>query len=231
MNHTRSLCPPTRALRQLFLAPQPIVRPQCGRLDLRINATPARCYSPTASLGRIYAKPSNIIPPTPQDRDEAIRAPFVQIVNEANTLDEPIRLRDALRRVDRSVDCLVKVAPGVDGIPVCKILNKYELSKQTREKAKPQKDNLKQIEVNWAISAHDLQHRMKQLETFLAKGRKVELSLTRKKGKRAPTVEEVKALMNGALATIKSTNSMLVRPMEGEPGKHVLLVLVRKDLA
>ncbi|PWY77387.1 hypothetical protein BO70DRAFT_363326 [Aspergillus heteromorphus CBS 117.55] len=233
MKHIRSLCPPTRALRPLLI-PQPTVRPQCGRLGLglqnRINDTPVRHYSPTAQLHKIYSKPTNVPPPPAQERDEAIQARVVQIVNENNGLDEPIRLRDALKMIDRSKLCLVQVAAGAEGIPVCKVMNKYELTKQLRDKAKAPKDILKQIELNWAIDSHDLSHRLKQFGNFLSKGRKVELVLTRKKGKRPPTVEEVKNVMDQVMTATKEANAMPVKPMEGMPGKHVVLVVQKKDL-
>lgn len=91
------------------------------------------------------------------------------------------------------------------------------------------KASTKQVELNWAIDAHDLSHRLKQLSKFLGKGRKVEIILTRKQGKRPPTAQEVKHVMDSVLETVREADSLQVRPMEGEPGRHVTLVAKKRD--
>ncbi|GKZ69854.1 hypothetical protein AnigIFM60653_002223 [Aspergillus niger] len=229
MKHMRRLVPPTRTLRQILLTPLPAFRPQFFQLSLRINEVPSRSYSPTSPLLKFRTRATPRALPQ-YVLDEEIGAQYVQIVNENNSLDPPVSLRDALRQIDRSSQTLQQVSTGSgDGVPICKVVNKFELREIAKAKAKPAKDGLKQLELNWAIDAHDLSHRLKQLTNFLEKGRKVELILTRKKHKRSPTVEEVKNLMDKVMETVREAKAMPVRPMEGEPGKHVVLV-VKKDV-
>ncbi|OOG00898.1 hypothetical protein ASPCADRAFT_125908 [Aspergillus carbonarius ITEM 5010] len=228
MKHMRRLIPATRALHQILLTPLPTFRPQFPRLGPRLNDTPSRFYSPTSSLFKFRAK-SNPRALPQYILDEDIGSQFIQVVNENNSLDPPASLREVLQSINRSDDCLLQVSAGSEGrIPICKIVNKFELREQAKEKAKAPRDGLKQLELNWAIDSHDLSHRMKQLTTFLEKGRKVEVILTKKKRKRAPTVEEVKTLMERVLDTVREAKAAPVRPMEGEPGRHVVLV-VKKD--
>lgn len=70
---------------------------------------------------------------------------------------------------------------------------------------------------------------MKQLSDFLEKGRKVEIILTRKKGKRAPTPDEIKHVMTSVTETTQKANAILIKPVEGEPGHRVQMVVKKKD--
>ncbi|PWY73140.1 hypothetical protein BO94DRAFT_539019 [Aspergillus sclerotioniger CBS 115572] len=229
MKHMRRLVPPTRALRQILLTPQPTFRPDFFRLGPRLNEVPSRFYSPTSSLFKFRGK-SNPRALPQYILDEDIGSQFIQLVNENNSLNPPATLRETLRSVNRSEDCLLQVSAGPEGgFPICKIVNKFELREQAKEKAKAPRDGLKQLELNWAIDSHDLSHRMKQLTTFLEKGRKVEVILTKKKRKRAPTVDEVKSLMERVLDTVREAKAVPVRPMEGEPGRHVVLVVKKES--
>ncbi|PYI08635.1 translation initiation factor IF3 [Aspergillus sclerotiicarbonarius CBS 121057] len=229
MKHMRRLVPPTRALRQILPTPQPTFRPEFFRFGPRINNIPSRSYSPTSSLLRYYRAKSNPRALPQYTLDEDIGAQFVQLVNETNSLDPPASLREILRSINRADDCLQQVSAGENGVPICKIVNKFELREQAKEKAKAPRDGLKQLELNWAIDSHDLSHRMKQLTTFLEKGRKVEVVLTKKKRKRSPTVEEVKTLMDRVMDTVREAKAVPVKPMEGEPGRHVVLVVKKEN--
>ncbi|KKA19281.1 Translation initiation factor IF3, partial [Rasamsonia emersonii CBS 393.64] len=139
-------------------------------------------------FGGSYDLDSSIIPDPGKAgvvQNEAIQAETIQIVNENGGLDPPVRTADVLSSLQRSEYTLVQVAPGGDGRPpVCKILSKKMMREQEKAKAKAAhaaKTSTKQIELNWAIDQHDLAHRLKQLASFIEKGRRVELILTRKK--------------------------------------------------
>ncbi|KAL4888734.1 translation initiation factor IF-3, C-terminal domain-containing protein [Aspergillus ambiguus] len=231
MKHIRGLLSTTQALRHTFLSsavsPSPV---HCTRYNSPPILTQLRLYST-----RRRQPPGNaqLLARLKQVKDEEIRSEYVRIVNEGGGLDAPVRLRDALSAFDRSENFLLQVSPGSrDQPPVCKIVSRVAIKEQERAKAKAThaaKTAVKQIELNWAIDAHDLAHRLKQLTTFLEKGRKVEVVLTRKKGKRAPTVEEVKHVMDSVMQTTREADAVQVRPMEGEPGKHVILVVKKRD--
>jgi translation initiation factor IF-3 len=164
--------------------------------------------------------------------NEAIRSPYVQLVNKDNNLDPPVRLSQVLASFDPREFFLQQVDEGApDKPPVCKILNKKETKAKEKARAKAAKASrvqTKKLELNWAIDAHDLKHRLGQLTTFLEKGCKVELVLTKKKGKRAATVDEIKHVMQSVMDTTKEIGGTQVKGMEGEPGKHVIIT-VKKE--
>ncbi|KAA8651891.1 hypothetical protein EYZ11_009469 [Aspergillus tanneri] len=227
MKHICNLISTTQALRHVFVSPSQFIRFQLFRSTTLPTLNQSRFLHVKRRLS-----PAQSTGTGSQPRDEEIRAEFVQVVNENNSLDPPIRLRDVLHTFNRSENYLQQVSPTLPGKPpVCKIVNRVAMRELERSKAKAAhaaKAANKQIELNWAIDAHDLDHRLKQLTTFLEKGRKVEVVLTRKRGKRAPTVEEIKHLMDSVISTIKEANAMQIRPIEGEPGKHVVLI-VKKE--
>ncbi|OJJ49840.1 hypothetical protein ASPZODRAFT_156877 [Penicilliopsis zonata CBS 506.65] len=226
MKHIRGLVSAAQALRRTFLTPPQIPnRPQFLRYEPFLARTQLRLIQ--HSRGPVTDKSGLVT-------DEKIRAEFVHIVNESGSLDEPIRLNNVLRSIDRSKFFLLQVSPATpDKPPVCKIVSKQAMREIERTKAKAavtaSKNSVKQIELNWAIDAHDLAHRLKQLRTFLDKGRKVEIILTRKKGKRPPTADEVRNLMTRVMETTQEANAIPVKPVEGEPGKHVVVVVKKRE--
>ncbi|KAL2865403.1 putative translation initiation factor IF3 [Aspergillus lucknowensis] len=229
MAHTRGLVSTTQALRQIFLVPQTTPRVQFFRY-CRIGTLPLPRLLHSNRRFRQHPRP-----PTNNEQiiDEAIEASYVQVVNDEGRLDPPERLQSVLRSLKRPDSFLLQVSPGTrDQPPVCKIMDRVALQEHERAQAKAArtaKTSLKQMELNWAIDAHDLSHRLKQLTTFIEKGRTVELILTRKMGKRRPTLEEVKGLMDKVLQAVKDANAIQVSPMKGEPGKHLVLAVKKKD--
>ncbi|RAL07637.1 putative translation initiation factor IF3 [Aspergillus homomorphus CBS 101889] len=235
MKHMRSLLSTAQALRQVFLPPQTILRSQYLRpssIGIRASLRPFTS-TPEFLASRPKAKPedkrssvANLV------KDEAITAEYVQLVNVEGTLDPPVRTWLALRRIDRAKEWLIQVKAEMDGAPpVCKVVNKAEYREQERARAKAAhaaRTSLKQVELNWAIDNHDLSHRLKKITEFITKGHKVEVVLLRKKYKRAPKPEEVKNVMDKVVQTIKEANGMQIKPMEGEPGNHVLFTVKKK---
>ncbi|KAL9040396.1 MAG: hypothetical protein Q9214_004501 [Letrouitia sp. 1 TL-2023] len=136
-------------------------------------------------------------------RDEAINAFEVQVVSPTGTLLQPTSLGAALQQLDRKNDMLIQVAETIHPsqahlppptspsqhdtrrwIPVCKVMNKAMHHKAEKEKSKIKKDaaaTTKTIEVSWGIGGHDLEHRMKRMEDFLMKGRRVEVLFGKKR--------------------------------------------------
>ncbi|KAL8846128.1 MAG: hypothetical protein Q9221_008759 [Calogaya cf. arnoldii] len=135
-------------------------------------------------------------------RDEGIRAPEIQIVGPDNSLEPPRRLRDSLASIDRSTHFLMQVgekvhprfadAPGPEEgerdirpkIPVCKIIDKASYRRAKIAKTKPKKTApivTKEVEVNWNIAVHDLEHRLKKMREFLNDGRRVEVVFGKKR--------------------------------------------------
>ncbi|KAK1144029.1 hypothetical protein N8T08_005938 [Aspergillus melleus] len=229
MKHMRDLISTAQVLRHVFVTPL-----QVPRFHI-----PRRALAPTLNQSRLYASPRSLQNQPAQSQkpaqlmDEDIEARFIQVVNEEGGLNPPALLRDVLRSIDRKQYFVMQVSPTLYDRPtVCKIVSRIELREQERKKAKAAhalKVSTKQIELNWAINANDLEYRLKQLKTFLLKGRKVEVILTRKKGKRAPNVEEIKHLMDSVIEAIKGVKATQVQPMEGVPGKHVVFVVKKSE--
>jgi translation initiation factor IF-3 len=229
MNHTRGLISSAQALRQIFITP--VRSSRVGFLASKPlqNAPQTRFFQQSRCLELRGYRPPVEKPPI----NEAIRSSFVQVVNDEGDLDPPTRLEDVLESFNHSEFFLLQVQEGDhDNPPVCKLYNKKEVRELEKAKAKSARSSkitLKQIELNWAIDAHDLSHRLKQLSTFLEKGRRVEILLTTKKRKRKPTVDEIKQVMQSVLDTIREAGGTQTKAMEGEPGKQ-LKITAQKNI-
>lgn len=164
--------------------------------------------------------------------DEKIKARKIQIVDEEGTIQPPTTVSNALRTFVRSDYFLVQMAPETPEKPaVCKIISKKRLREQKHEKAKASravKQSSKQIELNWAIDPHDLSYRMKQLEGFLSKGRKVEVIMARKKGKRRVTEEEAQKLLATVKETVQELGATESKAMQGKPPSMVTMFVEQK---
>ncbi|KAJ5987164.1 hypothetical protein N7451_011529 [Penicillium sp. IBT 35674x] len=229
MNHTRGLMSTAQALRQTFFTPFQSSKVNFLQPFALQNGLQIRSFQHSRCLA--LNKPR--APVKGPIKDEEIRSQLVQVVNSEGDLDPPEHLADVLETFDRKKYFLIQVSPGAfKKPPVCKVMNKldYRNAEKAKEKAaKAAVKAVKQIELNWAIDAHDLEHRLKQLAAFLEKGRKVEVILTRKKHKRPPTVDEIKHVMQTVLDTTREAGGTQVKPMEGEPGKRVLLTVKKGD--
>ncbi|KAJ5551237.1 hypothetical protein N7535_000820 [Penicillium sp. DV-2018c] len=221
MNHTRSLISSAQALRQIFIAPIRTSRVGLLSFNPLHNGIQTRYFQRSLPRALREYRPPVEKPPI----NEAIRGRFVQVVNDEGKLDPPTRLDDVLESFDHEHFYLLQVEEGTrDEPPVCKIMNKKEVRAQEKAKAKSAratKVTIKQMELNWAIDSHDLSHRLKQLSTFLEKGRRVEILLTTKKRKRNPTVDEIKHVIQSVLDTIREAGGTQTKAMEGEPGKQL----------
>lgn len=238
MKHIRGLLSTTQALRRTFTTDATqfslLRRPTFHPRPVHALYPPVVRNLPQLRFLRVPRRQPPAEDGPQQLKDEQIGVSHIQLVNEEGQLDPPVKLRDVLHSINRSEEFVLQVSPPLsDRPPVCKIMNKLAIREYERAKAKAvkaQKSQVKQIELNWCISNNDLSHRMKQLATFLEKGRKVEVLLTLKKRKRAPTLEEAQNTYNRVMEVADESNAGLVKPMEGTLGKQVLIILKRKDL-
>jgi translation initiation factor IF-3 len=177
-------------------------------------------------------------------KDEAIEAYQVCVrgpdVNGHSTLSEPQTLRHLLRDLDREKKCIIQLSkPGTTEYPIVQIADKEELLKQAREKEKHAREQQKesrdkkpkQIEMNWAIDGHDLGIKMKQLESFLEKGKKVEILLAAKRKGRKAELAEGMALLKQIRARMVELDAKEVKTMEGEVLKQATLIVQKKPNA
>lgn len=113
---------------------------------------------------------------------------------------------------------------GASQYPICRIVDrKAELAAEQQKVREVRRKvvQTKELELNWAIAAHDLQHRLRQLRTFLSKGMKVEIMLLNKSQKRGKKkvasrdeAEETMRLVKEAAAEVPGAKEM--RPSEGK---------------
>lgn len=180
-------------------------------------------------------------------RDLAIKVPFVHLRGLDGHISEKQRPQDIVNRLDRERYSLAMVwqppkpKPGEElekdknmpDWPVCVIIDRRAEAEALRAKAKEErrkKVTKKELEINWAMAAHDLGFRTRQLQKFLQKGCRVEVMLLQKKTKGAKnskqaTQEECREmvrLIKEAVAEIPKVQE--VKPMEGELGKVVRMI-------
>jgi translation initiation factor IF-3 len=145
----------------------------------------------------------------------------VILVDEEGKLTDPRSTSDILSTIDRRTHTLVIVVPGEPGTPpICKIMNKQAMRESEKAKSKANKNpaaTVKTIELNWAIDANDLGHRLNKMKGFLGKGFKVEVVMAGKKKGRKATAEEAEGLIRRikeAVEVVKGAREM--KPMEGK---------------
>lgn len=171
--------------------------------------------------------------------DEYIGSRFVIPKSPQGKLEEQATLFSLLSSIDRETECVIqRNRPNPDDpsdLPIVEVVSKESLRKliESREEAKAaQARNLrdvkpKQMELNWAISEHDLGLKMKQMAGFVEKGKRVELMLAAKKRQRKATPEEAGALVKQIKARVAEMEGAVLS-MEGKIGAQALIV-VQKD--
>lgn len=157
-----------------------------------------------------------------------------------NKLEDQPRTRfDVLNTIDRNTHRLVQLSadePENRGfMPVCKIVGKKEQYAADRERKKQQKEkktesarvnSIKTLELNWAIDANDLGHRLERVAEFLADGRRVEIVLAAKKQGRKATKQECEGVMKRIYGVVDDVpGSRELKRLEGKLGGFASLVL------
>lgn len=107
--------------------------------------------------------------------------PEVRVIDEKEGQVGVLAIAEAMALAKKRNLDLVEVSPLAEP-PVCKLLNwgryKYQLQrKQTKQKAKTRKVEIKGIRLSFKISEHDKLVRKKQAEKFLEKGDKIRVEL------------------------------------------------------
>ncbi|KAM5444072.1 hypothetical protein MferCBS31731_000589 [Microsporum ferrugineum] len=219
--------PATQATKQLHGLPTRQLRYYQSTSVLRFSQRP---HYPPPAAATAAPSPSRSSPA----KDENIPSGIVVVVQENGQLGEPMPLKSALTMFDRSQNYLIQVRAESEGQPaICKIVNKTDYDKSVKErsrasKTKPTTNQIKQIELNWAIDPHDLQHRLSQLETFLGKGKRVSLILTKKRRKRRATPDEAQRLLAAIEDKLFEIGVTEVKPRRGKIMEHMEYVLDKK---
>lgn len=111
---------------------------------------------------------------------------------------------------------------------VCKIIDKEAArlaEEEVRKQARARAVSTKELELNWAIAAHDLEHKMRRMREFLGKGFTVEIILAKKRRGRPALREEAQAVFDAVHAAVEQVpGARQTKRMEGEVGGVVKLV-------
>jgi translation initiation factor IF-3 len=122
---------------------------------------------------------------------------------------------------------------------ICRIMTIADLLKQKKDKERAQKEHKKslklsvpkQIELNWAISSNDLEHKLTQLKGFIEDGKKVEVVLASKRRQRQATPEEGRDVLRRIKERLAEADGKEIKPIQGgEVGRHTVLTLRKKGL-
>lgn len=111
-----------------------------------------------------------------------IKIPKVRVIAPDGVQLGVMDTRDALRKANEDYDLdLIEVSPSAKP-PVCKIMDygkyKYQMKKKEQESKKKQTIVLvKEIKMTTKTEAHDLNHKVKKIEKFIADGNKTKVTI------------------------------------------------------
>lgn len=173
--------------------------------------------------------------PRTEKWDEEITAKIVYLIDPSTNkiLPAPRTRYDILRRLNRTTHRLIQFSQELDGIPVCKIVNKkevYQREQKQKQEAKEKKKlesaskSLKTLELNWAMDHNDLGHRLDKVTEFLSEGRRVEVILASKKRGRKASTEECEVVLQKIRKTVDGVEGAKeAKSMEGKVGGFATL--------
>ncbi|KKY27799.1 putative translation initiation factor [Diplodia seriata] len=238
MAHARHISATAQALFRVFIQPTiavaPTTTPRAASSLLRPSAAPA-IFIPALSPHSQRRTAAKYRPPVERTTpyDEEIASIYVNVVDEEGVFRPGERLTHVLAAMDRVTNHLVQLSPPLEGsehpFPVCKVVSKSALREEERAKArlrtrKTIDDLTKTIELNWAVSANDLQHWLKRLKEFLEEGRRVEVVMGPKKRGRKATPEEAEHVLQSVKETVAEVAGAKERTApEGELGAIMTL--------
>lgn len=112
-------------------------------------------------------------------KNERIRVPQVNLIDESGQQLGIINTREALRLAKEKNLDLVEVGPNTNP-PIAKILDYgkfvYEKEKKQR-KEKKSSDELKTIKIGFRTEKHDLETKIRQIDRFLSKNHRVRVEI------------------------------------------------------
>ena len=173
-------------------------------------------------------------------RNEAITTKIIQMRTEDGKLLPEESLLQGLSRRKSDNEHLVQVHKlDEENITICTIMTTDELFKRRRTNqgvAKQQKKTAKQsmpkqIELNWAIGANDLGHKLTQMKSFIEEGRKVEVVLADRRRQRKATHEEGHEVLRSVRQALEEAGASEAKPGQViRVGDHTVLTAQRKDM-
>ncbi|CAI6332400.1 unnamed protein product [Periconia digitata] len=213
----------SRALYRIFIAPT-LATPGPFRLQhtfLVPQAARLLPQIPTRGLKTAKRPPQRYTLTDAYTLDKAIDADYIDYVDLDGVFHENVYIHDVFSSYNRVTHYLLLVTPAsVDeagnpkpgSLPVCKIVAKIDLRMQFEKKVAIERrtqlgkgvgPSSKNLELNWAIEAGDLKHRLNKMRGFLEEGRKVEVLIGPKRKGRVATEQECENLLQSMKSTVQ----------------------------
>jgi translation initiation factor IF-3 len=239
----------SRALYRVFIAPNLRTSTTIPLLYAPAFASPPNTLSAPSLTSRTSIREKKYTKDTRRHAlsdyyviDSAIEAEVINLVDPDGTYHKDVPLDEALRSFNKVTHHLVQMTPGKvdeagnpdpDNLPTCRIISKIDLRAQHERKVETMRrqetgrsatgPTSKSLELNWAIAAGDLKHRLESLKRFLREGRKVEVLLgPKKKGKQA-SQEEAEMVMKRVREAVGECKGKEVKS-EGQVGGIITVV-------
>ncbi len=141
------------------------------------------------------------------------------LIDEQNAKRGVVNIQEALKMAEAAELDLVEVAPQATP-PVCRIMNygKYRFQQQKRDKdaRKKQKNQVvKEIKMRPKIDLHDYDFKVKAIQTFLAAGHRVKVSIFFR-GREMAFLDRGREVLNKVVAAVDEFGKIEMEPrMEG----------------
>ena len=173
-------------------------------------------------------------------RDRDVDTSQVRVKQQDGSVTEPTSLVNLLSRLDPRTQTVVQLSkPRTQSQAVVQITSLQELRDRFRAEQEAEKllrvarrdTKPKQLEVNWAISEHDLELKLKQLEQFVEKGKRVEILLASKRKQRRAELVEAETLLQKLRDKVADIDAKEVAPMEGKVLGQAMVVVQKKGKA
>lgn len=169
--------------------------------------------------------------------DDNIETQYVQVKQDDGVLSEPQLLQRLLRSIDRNsqvISQIVSRGPSSDAA-IVEVTSKDNLIKRTVEREKQIREQQrntkaskpKQLELNWAIGENDLNIKLRAMEAFLEKGKKVEIMLASRKRQKRASPDEAQLLLKNVRDRINDIGAREAKH-EGQLLKHTTLTVEKK---
>jgi translation initiation factor IF-3 len=158
--------------------------------------------------------------------NQKIRAAKVRVISPEGEQLGIIDLVEALQKAEAYGLDLVEVAPNVDP-PVCKIMDygkyRYEESKKEHERKKKQATVvLKEVKLRPKTESHDLEHKVRNVMTFLKENCKVKVTIMFR-GREITHPEQARVLIDRLLEMV-GDSAMVEQPAKFE-GRNMTMVI------
>lgn len=130
---------------------------------------------------------------------------------------------------------LVEEPTQQESTPKCKIYTKTQLLDRKKQQEMAEKVGIrksraeKEIDLNWSIREHDLVWSLKKIKEWLEDGKRVSVSLKRKRKKLETDVTECMELIGKIRDTVKSVRGTSETSVEGKLGLAMVLEFQAKD--